>query len=88
MGQVGRGEDISVQPERMEEEEKSLPLPSTGIPRRGNHDSRVWSHAGVVSKADQQFWGPSSGDPGGQLQSTLWQGLHAFHSSLWLQNSA
>lgn len=75
VGQVRRGEEISVQPERMEEEEKSLPLPSMGIPGRANHDSRTWSHAGVVSRAVQKFWGPSAGDPQGSSRAPSGKGF-------------
>lgn len=59
VGQMGRCRDISVQPERTEEEEeKSPPSPSMSIPGGGNHDSRAWSHTGVVSKALQSFGAP------------------------------
>lgn len=53
---MGRGRDISVQPEWTEEEvEKSVPSPSMSTSGRGNHDSRAGSYVGVVSKAVQSF---------------------------------
>lgn len=57
--QMQRSKGISVQPEKMEEEEdKSLALLIMAMPGRENHGSRACSYMEAVSKATQSFGTP------------------------------
>lgn len=85
--QIQRSKDISVQPEKMEEEEEK------SFAHHGNTwERKPWQQGlqlhGRCFKSHSKFYDLSAGDPGWQLHNVLWHEVHAFPSPLWLEDSA